>query len=828
MKEYKKYYSKYRNLKQINIEQIKNELDENFKIEPGYKATFAIGDLHGNALKAIRFLIEIGVIDLHQHGLQSIYDRLKSAYNSKNYYSFERNLEEIRFDTSRIKQIKLVFIGGILADIGNSDYMTLLVFQRMKESKIDYTICLSNHDEKFLDLLNKKIKPQFLYKSYDLDSILHYEDTFLENYATAYLPHLKVMEYETIGIKEIVYSHAPCNLETIKEITFAPKGANLHATITKINNYFHDFVINSNQSFTSMWILTTHLHNFVRGIKNTKFPDHNVINVFGHIGNNDTNNQNQVNLYSNFGKDNDPPTGDLKIYSVYKYQTSENSIHHDLYVKEMNELFDDLYVKEMNELFDDLFERRDASKSSSKTSFKAEASDQNYVTCKKRNSIIDIKEIRINILRILEKYLKTNPNNTSKSRNIWLYLKGKNHIGRLEQVYDAIEKSTNINEMRSILQQQKDIFETAMSYSKTKVKGSISERWNKNEVHTWVKNIPKNLNKSEFYKTIDSALKYVNIKLQKASGPRYNSPRASFNHLASPHFNSNSNFFTPLRNVNNTCYINSSLQLLDHINESPNNVFNFPSFSSRDSLNSLVSAFWLPEGQLLNENYSQQDAYDFLSSIMSNSEYRNVCLNNFQILFTITKKLHCTKHKEIEETRITNDEIYIYDLDFIKDTHSTTHCISDMLVRQQSPQKSDVPLICYSCLAEKYGQKENYTLLEENNYKFPGEHSTKISNNPNFFIIRLKRFQWDGYNNYSKNISEIEVDINLNIANKQYKLLAYIIHKGKTSKQGHYYLVSLKKYPKVYKINDEEVKILKENEETELRKQAYIMLYKKI
>ncbi|AJC48673.1 ubiquitin carboxyl-terminal hydrolase [Allofrancisella guangzhouensis] len=803
----------------INIAQIQTELASNFKIESDQKVTVAIGDLHGNALKAIRFLIEIGMIDLSQHNLQDIYRTLQNSYLSNMYDKFENALDKIVFDIDRIKQTKLVFIGDTLADRGHSDYMTLLVFKKMAEKgiEIDYTICLSNHDVQFIYYLDVYLFPEkttsleglpCIYGqgevcvSYDLDKLdKTQKHKLLINYYEVYLSHLKVMEYEAIEGKEIVYSHAPCNFEAIKKIKFAPKGKNLHDTIADINNSFQAALTSAENLFGYNWVYDTGLFEFVwnRKTTTTKFVEASIINIFGHVSDMEIINQNQVNLDSDLGKYNIFDKKGLKIFSVYKYQPSSN-LKETVY-KSCNSSTDNGSVKS-----ESTSKRKNIGSYSSKTSAK----------------IKDIEPIKGDVLEILEKYLKTNPNNASRSRNVWLYFKGRNHIGRLEKVFNSIKSSTSIEEIQSILENQKNIFDFAHSYTKSK-DSQIYEHWNK---FGGIKNVPQNLDSSKFYQTIRTAITAVNVHV--SSYKNLDKRTGNYN-VSNPnsHFNVNSEFFTTLPNVGNTCYINSSLQLLDHINGPSQNFFKFQAFSTRSGLSSLISDFWLPDGQTFNSNTSQQDAAEFLQSLINSNRYKESFLPIFKISHRVQKKVtSCQTHAHIPQ--FSTDDLNMLHIGINEGRIQQQHNLPLKKLLEEAEQE-EMPLndqVCYACMEEAHDN--DYSVKNEKKYKRGhGVETRKLISASKYFIIHLKRFGYDQDGGVYKISSTINIEDELRIQDENYKLVAYIVHEGKSLRNGHYYLISLKKYPVLYKISDDQIAKIYPSEEIKLRKQAYIILYKK-
>lgn len=61
-----------------------------------------------------------------------------------------------------------------------------------------------------------------------------------------------------------------------------------------------------------------------------------------------------------------------------------------------------------------------------------------------------------------------------------------------------------------------------------------------------------------------------------------------------------------------------------------------------------------------------------------------------------------------------------------------------------------------------------------------------VSPLPQNLIIQLDRFDWSSSNGGIKNESEIQFEEELEIANQRYRLIAIVVHQGKTLKGGHY------------------------------------------
>lgn len=123
-----------------------------------------IGDLHGNAIKAIYFLVQTGVMVLEQG--QKDYQRLYAIYKAQerenvtlpNYQLTIKGKKGQKLSTKQyheflsilkrahLKPISCVnFIGDEFGDRGNSDTLTALVFEVLKDNAVPYRINVSNH-----------------------------------------------------------------------------------------------------------------------------------------------------------------------------------------------------------------------------------------------------------------------------------------------------------------------------------------------------------------------------------------------------------------------------------------------------------------------------------------------------------------------------------------------------------------------------------------------------------------------------------------------------------------------------------------------------------
>lgn len=297
----------------------------------GKKVTYIIGDLHGNALKFIYFLFYSGIA-LAEKRVQS---NIQKAYHTKNYALFKESLKKVMVHKLNIKNIKLILTGDTLCDRGNSDFMTLLVYKFIAEQNINFTVCLSNHDSAFIyQVKNFSDTKQWANRmplqpttSFDLNQIsIDDQNLCLNIFYNIYLPQLKLITYNICNDKEIVCSHAPCNYDIIKFLHPVSKKLSLKELIQAINLDLQDAI--NNNDFDYSWI-ENRCHNFIwnREVDAAK-PRGNIINIFGHIGEYDIKNLNQMNLDSNIGKSSTLNNGLLRIYKiisddlVYKFRSN--------------------------------------------------------------------------------------------------------------------------------------------------------------------------------------------------------------------------------------------------------------------------------------------------------------------------------------------------------------------------------------------------------------------------------------------------------------------------------------------------------------------------
>lgn len=191
-----------------------------------------IGDIHGNALTLIFFLIRENIIKLSESNYKKIVSLYQSNDFTKNTFEdFKAVIDNIT-PTKTNKLLRL--IGDDLCDRGQNDYFTLLLYKKLTELNINFEILLSNHAMAFLNALYKFPLRKYLKTNYfsgdvysnslsNLNLIIQHNIVSIDEISDiidkTYLTHLKAVSFSYIAPDVIIlYTHAPTDLRIIKNL----------------------------------------------------------------------------------------------------------------------------------------------------------------------------------------------------------------------------------------------------------------------------------------------------------------------------------------------------------------------------------------------------------------------------------------------------------------------------------------------------------------------------------------------------------------------------------------------------------------------------------
>ncbi|HYF98365.1 MAG TPA: hypothetical protein VD770_05220, partial [Coxiellaceae bacterium] len=201
-----------------------------------------LGDLHGNAIKLIYFLIREGTftgIDAKDYAtLLKIYEANPLQYQHISKFKEIINKLTLPPETKRAGLVRL--IGDVLADRGTNDYFTLMILAKLKELGAPIEVIASNHDVEFLHgftlpendselaTQNNSLGESQAASMEALTSLLNVDHETIRGELRGdmrpaiknYKSSLKLFNYALSPDRKHItlYTHAPVGLETIRKL----------------------------------------------------------------------------------------------------------------------------------------------------------------------------------------------------------------------------------------------------------------------------------------------------------------------------------------------------------------------------------------------------------------------------------------------------------------------------------------------------------------------------------------------------------------------------------------------------------------------------------
>lgn len=137
----------------------------NLSSPPQFEAQFhgvqkvTIGDLHGNPLSLLHYLVKVGVLEFNKtkpdsKHLYTIFQNMicdssvdENLINTENIHQFKSLLPTLF--TIKNKQIHVLLLGDLLCDRMSDDIHMLFVLEYLHDNDVPYKILFSNHDSIF-------------------------------------------------------------------------------------------------------------------------------------------------------------------------------------------------------------------------------------------------------------------------------------------------------------------------------------------------------------------------------------------------------------------------------------------------------------------------------------------------------------------------------------------------------------------------------------------------------------------------------------------------------------------------------------------------------
>lgn len=200
----------------------------------------SIGDLHGNAVKLLYFLVREGVLDISDEAYEQfveIYHVPVEDLTAADINAMMRILEGA--EVTNTPKIRL--IGDELADRGNNDLFTLLLMEKLHDSGVPLEVNISNHSMEYITALEQMHRDQtntmsvpnyngswkpFALSLHNMIEIMdelpspesNLRDKIMKITNEIYRPSLKLISYDADRENNMISlsTHAPVSFSAIK------------------------------------------------------------------------------------------------------------------------------------------------------------------------------------------------------------------------------------------------------------------------------------------------------------------------------------------------------------------------------------------------------------------------------------------------------------------------------------------------------------------------------------------------------------------------------------------------------------------------------------
>ena len=200
------------------------------KAEETGTTDITLGDLHGNAIKLLYFLVRHGICDISNEQ----YARLVQIYKTPQDLLTRALLDEYNTLIAGMAVINhdvlVRLIGDELGDRGSNDYFVIKILQKLSKDKAKLEILLSNHGVEFVEAYERFVERKNKFETTLLDNRFHAPSLqalanlverrlidaqeIFEFVNSSYKPSLKAISYTLDPAKPgiTIFSHAGVGL----------------------------------------------------------------------------------------------------------------------------------------------------------------------------------------------------------------------------------------------------------------------------------------------------------------------------------------------------------------------------------------------------------------------------------------------------------------------------------------------------------------------------------------------------------------------------------------------------------------------------------------